>query len=1556
MVILRAHLKNGTGAPIFLEPSPRPYHVLAYRKDAAGNVSSMSSWEYSVNTEAAVTHQSFSVESPVSGDFINPQFLYINRTGDDRIFYTLDGGNPLGPEGREYTEGILIKERGSIHLQVASRSSSGIESSIQSVRYTVSGGRDIPAVVASGVFDGHLSFSLTGESLRYTFDERMPVISDLDSDAQVTLYPVQGGIIFYSLRCRLLEQEKLSAGQYRYFYAIDARNPAEPLIAVEGSAPYSRSPELTITASDYAQVRYTLDGTEPDLNSKLYEKPFSPEIRSGTGVLSVKAAAYSKNGRRSDTAVRLIPYDFEKPAVPEVTAIPSDHNIEFELNLPEDTAAVYEIAFLPAFPSEPGILSPEWQGEALQVPWGMSCDGKIRFASKDRAGNISTWVETSFFLDRTPPSEPSISFVDNNAVIEGEGRIYYSLSSRDDAKSSDSGFAEYTLPISVSPRDGLLSSYRVSAYSEDEAGNRSAIVQQDIFLDERLPVVPLIRGIEDRRVYNVSTVKPSYTIQDHDFEIRYTLGMNEQIPEDPTVDSPLLNTCIIETPEGEEVYYHLKLLPVFPVRGRIGKVVSYRFSVDRKLPDLPEIIGLPGAGVSKGRVELSLGGIGEDETVYYRLGRKNHNSEETFDSAADPVIEGEVYTAPLIFEPSAGEDVEYSLSIAVTDKAGNRNALEEPLLFRIDRNPPALPFIDGVPVSGVSSNPLRIEIVTPDEVSAEYRLISERELSSNALVPFKQYTGPVSIEGNEKVSTVYQFEYRSKDAAGNFSAETGITTITLDRRTIPQPDAPVVTYAESDGRALLSWPWNSGGELFFRLGSRGDFVQYVTPVSVTLHDQGESLIQYYLEQKSGIRSAMHSMDIRSTAAISAGHLFKGIQNGQTYGGEVSLSPAENSSGSVVRYEAGYNGNNPELKRLSPLFNNKLIFNVPFGTEKVFNLIFGLFTDRNSSVPAKTESLTFTIDRSPPVPPVLTEVINTDVESRFKLIELDSRGELVKYTLREKGVLSGPFSYEGVLSLDTRGKAGEIVEVTAWSVDKVGNESRKDTWSVLLDQDIVYVSDSGNDLYEGTRLRPFRSIEKALITAGVQKKTTIYISAGSYEINRPVEAGGKISLLGGLDKATWEPSGVSLIKTGRYFPENKPLFSFRGTAEIRDIRFGSDRNIESPITGLNSDLIISNVDTLAGSSFRYLLKQERGSTHISDSKLTAGGSNGFFAINRGNLTLENCEISGPGGNDVSLIQLEGGSLQVEHSSLLPSTGERTTAVTAANAYIAVNDSHIYSGSGRRKATVFSVTRGELSIRNSQMENEAGARTSVAVEAAGARLSIENSTVILSGQSGTTGFLLKDSQLDIKYSKVRSGNHPGFVFMLQQENGAVDMQNTTVSIAASGEPVIADVKGGRLTLNHNTILVASDRRSPAGILSKNGTQLFVTNTILSNTGSENGTALSGDSSTSWSIRSSNFGNWSRTAVYGDAECKSPEDLDMLDADPFGGWLNGNIEESPGMTFSDRPFALKESSACIDAGVVTGPSSLDMDGQKRPNPEHGIRPFPDIGADEFYPGDAQ
>ena len=103
-------------------------------------------------------------------------------------------------------------------------------------------------------------------------------------------------------------------------------------------------------------------------------------------------------------------------------------------------------------------------------------------------------------------------------------------------------------------------------------------------------------------------------------------------------------------------------------------------------------------------------------------------------------------------------------------------------------------------------------------------------------------------------------------------------------------------------------------------------------------------------------------------------------------------------------------------------------------------------------------------------------------------------------------------------------------------------------------DAVFASPSGNDANPGTKDRPKRQIEAALLTAAVTKKQSVYAAAGTYS---RVEIENGISIYGGYDPGNWSHRSTKLITTIAGSPEAIladhqkvvafQLFTVRGTA-------------------------------------------------------------------------------------------------------------------------------------------------------------------------------------------------------------------------------------------------------------------------------------------------------------------------------------------------------------------------------------------------------------------------
>jgi Fn3 associated/Bacterial Ig-like domain len=1544
------------GSEFELQPRAVPYSLYAYSRDEAGNISPLAVREYTVTGGEESTDAGFEILSPVTGSFLNRQFLYIRHSGLERLLYTYDGSDPRS-RGIEYRGGALIDARGEIELKVSGVFSDGSFTPVKSLRLSVGGERGasvMPSLPDSGIYQSSQTLSFGSAQVRYTFEERIPSLDDLGGDRGLTLFSSPRGLTSYALRFRKInENGRLDEGQYRYYYVFDSRIPGEPIISVTGVPPYAERPRISISSPGYARVYYTLDGTSPSQGSPLYSGPFSPELTGGQGSILLRAVAYGQNGRRGEEAGQLIPYDLEAPGEPRVglSEDSGSDRLMFEIDTEPDAEAVFEISVNGASPADPGPGSPAWKGEAVEVPWGMEADVELIAAGRDAAGNLSPPIRYSARIDRAPPPEPVLQREASLVRLEGDGRLYYALSLITDTSVAEENieFAEYQEAVELLPVSGKLARYRVSAYAEDEAGNQSSIASMVFSVDDRLPTVPYISGIEDRRVYNSARREIRYSSPVEDFDLLYTLGTGEIEPEDPDLSSPSLQGLVIETEEGAELYYHLKVLPVFPEKQRKGRVRSIRFVVDRKIPQLPTVEGIPKNGLSRRNLRITLEGIAEDEQAYCLI-----LDEEESALALDPVTDGIPYAEALQLEVPEGEERGFRLRVAVLDQAGNRADDPREYLVRIDRKPPEPPEVVGFPETGVSSGAVRLEFTVPNETSAEFRLLSEGELKRAGDIPFTLYGTPILVSGREGRSILYQLEYRSRDRAGNISEPAVRRQLQLDLRPVDQPSEPDIDLRGSGGFATISWRVPSGRTLYYALGAANEFSAYRAPLTVSLEKASDRRIRYYLENENGLKSAVHTLELEGGSEGTRSALAAGIEDGAVYGGEVVLRPVLRTEG-IIRYEAESDRGLPVLTPYSPVLKDEIRFNVPRGSEKTFYVNLGLFEDRSSQLPQISEAIRFTIDKSPPPAPVLTELVNPDADSPYKLIRIEGRGNTVFFRLAGDESEASFSPYEDILKLDTRGRAGEILVIQAMTEDPAGNRSRLEEWSVLLDQDIIYVSSEGNDLYEGTRLRPFRSLEKALSVASRLRKGTLYIGEGSYPVQRSLVVEGNLDLHGGLDSETWQPAGLSIIESGRYLGAGSSLLTVKGRSEISNLRFADSRGVVNvPLRSENAAVRLINVDALGGSSFGLLIHQQRGTLTVSSSQITGGGQYGTILTLQGTLNIESSEIRAASLNEGrGVLNLEGGSLYLTDSSVRPDSGVRTAAVAAEGAYLVLRDSNLYSGQGSRRAVALLLKGGEVKIENSSILTESSGETTIGIDAQGSRLSITESSIELSGRNGASGFLLENSSLRMEHTDIRSRSNPGYLFLLQQKGGSAEFLNCTASLTARAEPILFDIAGGRLTLLHSTMLVSSSRGRSAGVHSRGGAQLYLTNSIISNTGQVSGTALEGEERDTWSILNSNFGGWANIASYGPDKAGSAEELDLLDADPFGGWLNGNRDEAAAASFADELYRLREASICVDGGVETGTELKDIDGEMRPNPAHGIRPFPDIGADEFYAG---
>jgi hypothetical protein len=221
----------------------------------------------------------------------------------------------------------------------------------------------------------------------------------------------------------------------------------------------------------------------------------------------------------------------------------------------------------------------------------------------------------------------------------------------------------YTSPVAL-PLDER--SVRISWYGEDSSGQRSSTRALSLALPEALPEVELTGVADGALVGGEVILKPTATAM-----LRYELRLDGSNPPEPSIASPLVGDSLaIACPEGEERSVVLRYRVFSGESGAEGRIL--RFSIDRKIPDVPRPLEIPLAYSDKPTsLMLSLGS-----------GAKTVFASVTANGVSSPFAP---VTGPLEFAGSEAGPVNYILRAYDIDAVGNRSPEMASLAFVVDR-------------------------------------------------------------------------------------------------------------------------------------------------------------------------------------------------------------------------------------------------------------------------------------------------------------------------------------------------------------------------------------------------------------------------------------------------------------------------------------------------------------------------------------------------------------------------------------------------------------------------------------------------------------------------------------------------------------------------------------------------------------------------------------------------------------------------------------------------------------------------------------------------------
>ncbi len=1589
-------LKGGMAGKIFVQ---------AYSQDKAGNRSCIKTFNFTLDTCIPFLE----ILSPAPGNYANTQILYINSRNTAWVKYTLDGSDPAA-RGVLYTGPQSIERTGNIKLRVAAlplqkgkeliRSEVAFEVAAES-KLSLSCDRE------SGLYKSGLRVGIThnhGNKVFYTLSEKTPTVADYEFSDVIGLDSIPFVSKFCVLRLRIFDQEGKASDEYRYFYIIDRSKPSPPVISVKGSNPLAAETEVELKAAGNTKIYYTLDGTLPGTSTMLYKGAFTLSPPAKSANILVQAIAVNPLEVASDISHYQAQFDTQPPEPPEVqvsTDMPTNKPVKILSKSPDGSRIIFEISSDGAEPAPLSANSPEASEEiVLFLPGGMTRIFKLRFASIDTAGNISESDElVTVEFDSEPPACPELAALaaggsfdhSIDIAVEGEKRVYYELT-EDGSTPQDPTIdsSEYQEPITLSGRNKKFTRYLIKMLCLDNLGNTSEVEGSYSFdIDLRKPELPVIKGLTEGKIYNLKEVV--FSLSDPGANIRYTFTDDGSEPVNPTGKSPRIDEGLVFRGEEESVkQFKLKVLPFSPGMNLQGDVKSFRFIIDLKPPALPELTGFEEGKRYKNGVKITMTPADKDDQIYFSYS-------DSFNTLLDPITHGEPFSGAMTFDIEEGVEQNIFLRVASLDKAGNRSPGDQYGHFILDKKPPLQPLVEGIVDNSIARESVSVSLTT-DEGKIYYEISEDGTIPPIPNLNSPLYHSPIVLTGRAKEEVTYRIIARAVDDLGNFSPAERSYTLLIDRKEPEPPDEPDIQILgdEADKKYFISWDISAGNRLYYRLNKTGEdpgrYALYTTPFMVQT-GADRRYVESYCEDEAGNRSGSLSFALPDSKSRLAAPVISGIEHNGIYRDRISLKITAHKG--RTHYELTADGlEPPPVSTSSPRALGAIILDSEKGETLQFKIRAKSFSSDGSSIASAEVYAAFTIDRTLPEAPVLTGVEHNGYYHEsvsFGLVNVDSGN--IYYSLisnelcvnelpgdkEEKEPTRKYLQYKEMVEVDVAEGARRFFQISAYSVDEAGNQSGEiKSWTITIDKKSYYVSEKGNDLFMGTRNKPFRTLRKAVAIAEESGRKLILLGMGDFYLDWGLALPEGLRVIGGFNPDTWERELFerrTVLDAGSYFKEGGELLKISGgevlleSLELKDSR-AKCRSLVTLESGvlLLKDVKV-NLNRKQQGAIIYGIFQSGGSLKIDTSDFTADNvyQGAFIYSTGGDLVVKNSSFNGPHSSEIfQALLIDGNNVNnLSGLTVKPGNGRRVSGINAVNARLTITGSTLFSGIGKERASALDLRNSQIIVRDVRIQGEEQGNYTTGIMAKESSIQIESSTIIPAARYGARGLYIDRGSLIMKNSIINGRSTPEFLYLVEMNRATGSIYNNIMTGNTSGDSISAILTAGNGDWFNNTIISGSGNDLTVGFMIKGADRSRFINNIILRRKKERGTAFYqvGGEKAKLSILSNNLSGWEHFLVLdplqGEEKIRDIKTLNHSDGDIFNGYIHGNIEEDYRDTFSKpegEDFKLKAASRCVNGGVdlskreFSGPG-VDMEGQSRPAPLVGIKPAYDIGADELY-----
>ena len=1488
------------------------------------------------------------IKSPAEGEFSNTQLLYIEKKGFEWIKYTLNGLDPK-VSGAEYNEPVEIRRYGNVILKVAAKPIFSDKLITKEIIYRVNTRAPIKNIPSSGIYSGSINIKSNLNNYRYCLEDRVPNLDDPLFNSELTINPVYGGVKYTTLRIN--NPEEVTDADFRYFYIIDDRLPANPIIECSSRLPAENVIDVTIAGPEYSDIYYTVDGSTPGKSSKKYSNTFSLDVpdNKNAGSLIIKARAVSLNGKPGNIVSKFFTYDTKKPEIPEVKIIFNEESGLYELDYNIEPG---EILYYKLTDADSDFAKINKDNFFLDMPEGSFRKFDFVFSSVDSAGNWSDLSEPlSIVIDKRYPEQPQINFNENILEINSIYYISYFYELIYNDRILDTGISEYTEPVDFSDKVIPGSVLKLIVTSSDDLGNKiNKFITFNTPLDKiDKEAVLFSRKSED--IYSGSEVSFFAYPDGIDDKLYYYLT-DETNGDDNKTTGPFETDGYISIAgtENEKKEYYLEVFSLNELTGEKSRVSSYNFTIDNEKPLIPQISGLKNNSVIGNKAILEPNGD-DDSIVFLNFSNSADSLGEMF---GDNSI---IFNKPIVFDTKEHEVKDFYLKIGAGDSAGNSSINENIFHFTIDKKPPVINDIKiengNLSISGEENTKYYYE------TGIKGSRIEEPDFSS------QYFQDELNIENKSGYETSYIIKILAVDEAGNKAKYPISLMYSIDNKKPDVNEAPIVNVDEKKKKIFVHWK-DSEYSIFYKIKKNGslldeEWLEYRYPFSFKYSsDINQAEMLYYSEDSAGNKTEINTYTV-ALQGNSSTELAQGIKNNAFYNSDLELSPINPDS--LIRYEITTDKLLPlDVTVFSPELPDLLPFKIEEGESINFIVSLKEFKNYDDKKGGAEQVLRFTIDKQHPEPPEIDgikdgEYYLTDCIAFFKPTE-----DTVYYSINNQTLSNEDFmKYEEPFEIKSREGTYNSFNIHAYTEDYSGNKSNTKSWSITIDKEIIYVSENGKDYYQGTRSWPFRTLNKAIEQVKLSDRKTIFLEDGIYSLNSPAVIDEKITFYGGFKKGNWqEKSGTTTILLDKEFPEDNPgFYIYGGNLTIDNCKINTTVSHKSPGFLINKgNLNLSNCVVVNDSDDdSSLIVQNYGRLYINNSDISGQSkTEPFINCNYGQIAITKSSLTvSSDAADSFIINAENCSdFDVSSSKIIIAGGVNATALKLVNTNADIRNTELISTGCEASSTAAYVVDSKLSVKYSRFVSSDENRISRSIITEDSTLNIDNNHFEVDSKSGIIVFNLTGGENKFYNNRVNTGECNDFSYLFLLNGGFHSIETNQFEIKGADEIVSIRSKNASLDYLNNTFSTTGGKINTIMFKAEGkSVNRIINNIIIRNT--ESGTdaliyKMSEDSMISF--KNNCVYGWNNY-INGIEHAEDLISLDLVDGIYSAGRYSGNIEESPDKTFI-AGFKLSPESRCIDSGYDVKnilSRNSDMEGDLRPNKVLNTSAAYDIGADEYY-----